>query len=242
MWFGFSLSEEFFSKNDARGLSHVFVSATGTTHDDNLILSHRWSQLADIGERVGGLQSRDDALHPGDLLEGGERFVIGRVNVFALMRIGEPGVLRADRRVIETGRNGVSQLDLSICIGEQPGLRALQDAELAAGESCRVATGLDAFTPCFHTDFTHFFVSEKRVEQTDRVAATTDAGDEHVGQALLTLQDLLARLLTDNAVKIAHNHRKRVRSQGTAENIVSRAHKLMIMMENLCKSSTKTNR
>ena len=54
------------------------------------------------------------------------------------------------------------------------------------------------------------------MEQTDGVAAATDAGDEQIGPTLLALENLLSCFLADDPLKIAHHHRIRVRTEGTA--------------------------
>ena len=61
------------------------------------------------------------------------------------------------------------------------------------------------------------------MEEPDRVAAAANAGDKQVGETLLALEDLAARLDADDAVEIAHHHRIRVRPEGTAEDVVGRA-------------------
>ena len=48
------------------------------------------------------------------------------------------------------------------------------------------------------------------MKQSYRVAAAADTGDEQVGKALFTFEDLAAGFYADDAVKIAHNHRERV--------------------------------
>jgi hypothetical protein len=74
-------------------------------------------------------------------LEGGERFGISRVSVFDAADVLEISVLWADRCIVESGGYRMSQFDLTVGIREQPGLGALEDAELAALESCGMIKG-----------------------------------------------------------------------------------------------------
>src|SRR5262249_20755832 len=104
------------------------------------------------------------------------------------------------------------------------GLAALEYAELAAFESSRVVTALDAVAAGLDADQTHLRLLEKIEEEPDGVRATADTRDHLVRQPALGREDLLARLLADHAVKIAHHHRIRVRAERRAEDVVRAAH------------------
>jgi hypothetical protein len=73
-----------------------------------------------------------------------------------------------------------------------------------------VAAGLDP-------DDRHLRVIEERMEQPHGVRAAADAGDQRVGQAALRLQHLLARLLADDRLEIAHHGRIGMRARHGAD-------------------------
>ena len=154
------------------------------------------------------------------LLECGERLGIGRVSVFDAADILEISVFRSDSGIIETGRDRMGQLDLTVGIGEQPGLCALQDTELAALESCGMTLGHDAITAGFDTDHADIFIAEKRMEHADRIGSAANAGDEQIRQAAFALKDLTPRFDADDPVEIAHDHRERMRSKRRADDVM----------------------
>src|SRR6266849_2739996 len=64
-----------------------------------------------------------------------------------------------------------------------------------------------------------FFVEERR-ERSHRVAPTADAGDEQVRQSAVAFEALLANLTADDALKVSHNRRIRMRTHDASEKIV----------------------
>ena len=66
--------------------------------------------VADAGEGVRRLERRDDPLAPRDELDRRERLVVGRRQVRRAPALLEPGVLRADARVVEARADGVGLL------------------------------------------------------------------------------------------------------------------------------------
>ena len=117
----------------------------------------------------------------------------------------------------------MGQLDLTVLVGEEPGLRALEDAEFSALKTRGVFAMLDSVATRLDAHHLDALVIEEGMEEPDRVAAAANAGDKQVGETLLALEDLAARLDADDAVEIAHHHRIRVRPEGTAEDVVGRA-------------------
>ena len=57
------------------------------------------------------------------------------------------------------------------------------------------------------------------MEQADGVRAAADAGDQQIGQPLLALQQLRARLLADHGLKIAHHRRIGMRAGSRADDV-----------------------
>ena len=58
------------------------------------------------------------------------------------------------------------------------------------------------------------------MEDADGVGAAADAGDDRVGQAAFHLHDLLARLVADHRLEVAHHLRIGVRAGGRADQVV----------------------
>ena len=95
-----------------------------------------------------------------------------------------------------------------------------QPAQPGIGEARRVPPALDACPARLDADKAHVAVLEKGVKEADGVRSAADAGDQHVGQASLGGQNLLARLVADDALEVAHDARVGVRPQRRAEQIV----------------------
>ena len=72
----------------------------------------------------------------------------------------------------------------------------------------------------FDADQLHGCILDERMKHPDRVAAAAHAGNHCIGQAALRLENLLARLKPDHAMKIAHHGRIRMSAQRGAEQIV----------------------
>ena len=73
-----------------------------------------------------------------------------------------------------------------------------------------------ASTPTIFTELS----SEERIEQADGIRAAADAGDQQIGQPLFFLQDLPPRFVADDALKIAHHDRIRMRAVSGAEDVM----------------------
>ena len=133
-------------------------------------------------------------------------------------------MLGADGGVVEPGGNGMGEFDLAVVVGEQPGFRALEDAEFPALETRGVALRDDPVTAGLDPDHADVFIPEERVKQADRVRSAADTSDEHVRQAAFALQDLLPGLDADHAVEIADDHGKRMRAERGADDVMRVLH------------------
>ena len=100
--------------------------------------------------------------------------------------VAQGGVLGADARVVEPGRDRVRVGDLAVLVGEHERAGAVQHRDAARAEAGR-ARRLDADEP-------DLGVVDEAGEHADRVRAAADAGDDGLGQASLAREDLLARL------------------------------------------------
>src|SRR5215212_6643029 len=88
-----------------RDRMHVFVAAPGEVHDHDLILCHFARDLEGVGDGVCGFERGRDAFEPRKCLEGFERFGVRGRDVLDAPRVVEVGVLRADGRIIQAGRD-----------------------------------------------------------------------------------------------------------------------------------------
>ena len=176
-------------------------------------ITMRWSlrllgrELDHLGEGVGGLERRDDALELGQELEGGERLLVGGRQVGDAADIVQPGMLRADAGIVEAGRDRMRLGDLPVVVLKQVGAVAVQDARPAAGERGRMQAGREAVAGRLDAVDLDVAVVEEGVEQADGVGAAADGGDQRIRQAALRRQHLLARLAADDALEVAHHGR-----------------------------------
>ena len=69
---------------------NVLVAAAAQIHDDDLLLAHFRRALDDFGQRMAGLQRRDDAFKPGQQLERLERLRVHDRHIFAAAGVFEP--------------------------------------------------------------------------------------------------------------------------------------------------------
>ena len=81
-----------------------------------------------LGQRMGRLERRDDALDLGAELEGVERLLVGGRHIFDAADVVQPGMLRADAGIVEAGRDRVGLGDLAVAVLQQIGAVAVQDA------------------------------------------------------------------------------------------------------------------
>ena len=144
----------------------------------------------------------------------GERLVVGARQVVGPAGVAQRGVLGADARVVEAGRDRVRVGDLAVVVGEHRRARAVQHGRAARAEARR-AGRLDADQPDVR-------VVDEAVEDADRVRAAADAGDDRVGQPALGGEDLLARLVADHALQLADELRVRRRADARADQVVGR--------------------
>ncbi len=63
-------------------------------------------------------------------------------------------------------------------------------------------------------------VVEEGMEEADRVRAAADRGDERVGKPALRVHDLLAHLVADHRLEVAHHRRIGMRAGRRADDVV----------------------
>src|SRR5580698_3659264 len=82
---------------------------------------------------------------------GFERLCVGDGTILGAAELAKQRVLRSDRSVIETSRDGMGERDLAITVLKHVAIRTVQHAGAATGESrgvvselCAAASGFDA--------------------------------------------------------------------------------------------------
>ena len=86
-------------------------------HADHQMVPGQARAVADdVGQGVGRLQRRYDALQLGAQLESGQGFPIGGRDVVDTPLVVKPGMLRADARVIEAGGDRMSLGNLAVIV------------------------------------------------------------------------------------------------------------------------------
>jgi hypothetical protein len=134
--------------------------------------------------------------------------------------LGELGVFRSDRRIVETGRHAVRRRDLAFAVLQQVREAAVQHARLSAVEARGVVAGRVAVAAGFDADQLDLRIADEGAEQPDGVAAAADAREREIGQAFGMGEDLRARFVADHALELGHQRRKRMRPQRAAEQVV----------------------
>ena len=77
---------------------------------------------------MGRLEGWNDTFGIRKLSKSSQCLVVGRVGVFGPPDILEIGVFGADGGVVKAGADGVSELDLTVIVGKEPGFRTLKNA------------------------------------------------------------------------------------------------------------------
>ena len=81
----------------------VLVAAPAEIHDEDLVLVHRLTDIAQPRDGVGWLKCRDNPLKPGAELEALKGFLVRTGQILSPARVAQKGVFRADSGIVETG-------------------------------------------------------------------------------------------------------------------------------------------
>src|SRR4051812_14574591 len=106
-------------------------------------------------------------------------------------------MLGPDRRIVESSRNRMRQLDIAIVILQNVGAGTLQHAGTATGKAGGMAAARDRPPARLDTDQPNGAVADERVEDAQRITAAADARDNGVGETAGQLEDLAAGLAPD---------------------------------------------
>src|SRR5207244_9477972 len=103
-------------------------------------------------------------------------------------------------------------------------LRGLHYAQASPLKTGCMFTATNSFASGFDADHPHMSILQEGMQQTDGVAAAADACDEQIRQARFAFENLASRFNPDDALKIAHHHRVRMRAEHRAQYIMSGVH------------------
>ncbi len=78
----------------------VLVAPAAEIHQHDAAFAHGARDLADAGQRVGGLKRRNDTFEPATELERIQRLLIGRGDVLRPAYIMQPGVFGPDAGIV----------------------------------------------------------------------------------------------------------------------------------------------
>ena len=81
-----------------------------------------------MSDRVGAFERRHDAFLSRQEIESRQRFFVGHRSIGRPADLAQITVLRTDGRIIQSGGDGVCEIDLSVFILEQIGHGPLQDS------------------------------------------------------------------------------------------------------------------
>src|SRR5271166_3026062 len=191
---------------------NVFIAAAGNVDDNDVRLCHAWRALHDLCDGVSGFQRGNDSFQASQRAASVERLLVAGRDIFGAPLIVQPGVLRPYRRIIQTSRNRMGRGDLPRLVLQHVGIRSLQHARAAAVETRGVLAQRVATSSRLDANQFHLAVLQELVEKADCVRTAADAGDERSWQPALGFENLLASLLADDAVEVAHHGRVRMRS------------------------------
>ena len=116
----------------------VLVAAPREVDQDDPLARQARRALDDLGEACELSSAGRIPSVRAEQVEGGDRLVVGGRGVLHPPLVVQPDVLRADRRVVEPGRDRVGGGDLPLLVLEHEGAGAVEHAERAAGEARRV--------------------------------------------------------------------------------------------------------
>ena len=128
-------------------------------------------------------------------------------------------MFRSHTRIIQSCRNGMCQLNVSIFILQQIGTHAMQGSRLSKSHSCRMFSCLYTKSCCFHPDQLYLFFLDKFCKHTDGIRTATYAGHNHIRKFSFSLVMLRFCFFADDTLELFNHLRIRIRTYGRTNNI-----------------------
>ena len=160
---------------------HVFVAAARVT-DQYSFAGITLRPLFRVRESMRCFQRRQNALCFAEFLQRFERIVVAGGNVVHATGRLQQRVLRTNARIVEARRDRVRFLHLAVVVLQDDGVSTLQYAWRAGRQRRGILAKTVARATRFDTDQFNV-VADQRIEQTDRIRATADAGERGIGQS-----------------------------------------------------------
>src|SRR6516225_3441458 len=99
-------------------------------------------------------------------------------------------------------------------------VRSMQYARRTSIESCRMIAQMLAPASSLDAHELHPFITDERVENSDRIATASYAGEYGIRQALFAFQDLRPCFIANHTMKIAHHERIRMCAKRGTEQVM----------------------
>jgi len=129
-------------------------------------------------------------------------------------------MLRSHPGIVEPRRDGVHGRYLPVLVLAEIGLHAVEYAEATGVDGRRGLERVYALAGGLAAHQLHLLVLDEIVERPDGVAASADAGDEHVRDPALLLDGLLPDLLAYHGLEVPDDRRERVRAHDGSQAVV----------------------
>ena len=166
------------------------------------------------------LNSRNDALHAGELVTGVDGLIVLNGEHMAPARCGKVGVHRADARIVETGTDGKGFLYLSVLGLHHEGACSVDDAFCAAVHGGSGIIGIYSVSGSLSQIYLHAVIINVVVDGSGSVASATHAGDEVIRiVAANLLLKLPFQFFRDYALHLGNNVWIWVRTHGRTYDI-----------------------
>src|SRR5690606_27486618 len=130
----------------------VLVAAPGEINDDDLVSAHLRRALHHLRARVGRLQRRNDAFQPREKLERLQRLIALYGHIFGPAAPLEPGVFRADARIVGPGGNAMPARALPVPVRDKRSAVAVQRAGRARRQPGTVLVAVKTLAAGRHAD------------------------------------------------------------------------------------------
>src|SRR6266853_3113047 len=143
------------SKPDSRFFRdgvHILVAPSREIDQQDPVLWQRPRQLRGVGERVRGLERRNDALEAAQVVERGDGLSVVDGDVLSPAGVLEPGVLGAHTRVIKPRRDRMRLYDLAVFVLKQIGAISMQHPRPASAQRGRMFAAGYAESARLHAD------------------------------------------------------------------------------------------
>ncbi|KAG5458173.1 MAG: hypothetical protein BJ554DRAFT_1656 [Olpidium bornovanus] len=221
---------------------HVLVPAAGKANNDVLLRRHRRRDLHCTADGMRAFQGRNDSWTGANNAEGGKgiRTGVARQEAQRALDAVAASVVPSSCIRLRALRGGwrseaylspsyradaMRFLDLPLPVLEQIRFGPVQNPGPPLDERRRVPVRVSALPTGLDAKNSHTGQRDVLVEQADGIGAAAHARDHGVREVLSRrLAELGERFTANDGLKLAHQSRERVRSDGGANQIMRRAH------------------